>query len=135
MKERKTRYATYNINYHIVWIPKYRRAILKGKIKEELLNLFESVAKGNQIQIIQAEIMPDHVHLFVSAPPRLSPAKVVNMFKGVSARWLRERFPELKKLVSKDALWTRTYYIGTAGHVSSETIRKYIEEQIEKEDI
>ena len=56
-------------------------------------------------------------------------------FKGVSARWLRERFPELKKLVSKDALWTRTYYIGTAGHVSSETIRKYIEEQIEKEDI
>ena len=135
MKERKTRYATYNINYHIVWIPKYRRAILKGKIKEELLNLFESVAKGNQIQIIQAEIMPDHVHLFVSAPPRLSPAKVVNMFKGVSARWLRERFPELKKLVSKDALWTRTYYIGTAGHVSSETIRKYIEEQTEKEDI
>jgi len=135
MKERKTRYAIYNINYHIVWIPKYRRAILKGKIKEELLNLFESVAKGNQIQIIQAEIMPDHVHLFVSAPPRLSPAKVVNMFKGVSARWLRERFPELKKLVSKDALWTRTYYIGTAGHVSSETIRKYIEEQIEKEDI
>jgi len=112
MKERKTRYAIYNINYHIVWIPKYRRAILKGKIKEELLNLFESVAKGNQIQIIQAEIMPDHVHLFVSAPP-----------------------PELKKLVSKDALWTRTYYIGTAGHVSSETIRKYIEEQTEKEDI
>jgi putative transposase len=94
MEERKTCYATYNINYH------------------------------------QVEVMPDHVHLFVSAPPRMSPADLVNMFKGVSARWLRDRFPSLKKL--GDALWTRTYYVGTAGTVTAETIKKYIANETNK---
>lgn len=92
--------------------------------------MFGVVAKQNDMEVLQAEIMPDHVHLFVSAPPRYSPAEIVNMYKGISARWLRDRFPELKKL--GDSLWTRTYYIGTAGHVSSETIRRYIESQSEK---
>ena len=130
MKERKTRYAVYNINYHIVWIPKYRKKVLEGPVKEEMARLLNTVALENGMEILQAEIMPDHVHLFVSAPPRHSPAVVVNMFKGVSARWLRERFAELKKL--GDSLWTRTYYIGTAGSVSAETIRKYIRGQRRK---
>jgi len=130
MKERKTRYAVYNINYHIVWIPRYRKKVLTGGVKKEMLKLFDSVARKNEMEVLEVKVMPDHVHLFVSAPPRFAPSTVVNMFKGVSARWLRDRFPELKQL--GDSLWTRTYYIGTAGSVSAETIRKYIQEQTEK---
>jgi len=127
MDNRKTRYSVYNLNYHILWIPKYRKPVLTGSIRDEMLGLFDTTARQNDIEILSVEIMPDHIHLFVSAPPRLSPSAIVNMFKGVSARWLRDRFPELKRL--GDALWTRTYFVGSAGHVSSETIRKYIEEQ------
>jgi len=130
MNEHKTRYSIYNINYHIVWIPKYRKRILTETIKAEMLKLFSTIAVQNDIKILAVEIMPDHIHLFVTAPPRLSPAQIVNMFKGVSARWLRARFPELKKL--GNALWTRTYYIGTAGTVTKETIKRYIEGQTAK---
>lgn len=117
----------YNINYHMVWIPKYRKRVLTEEVKAEMQKLFTNVANQNDMEILAAEVMPDHIHLFVSAPPRLSPSDVVNMFKGVSARWLRARFPELKDL--GDALWTRTYYVGTAGTVTKETVRRYIEEQ------
>lgn len=127
MHERKTRYSMYNINYHMVWIPKYRKKVLTDTVKAEMQKLFTAVAVRNDIQILASEVMPDHIHLFVSAPPRLSPSDVVNMFKGVSARWLRARFPELKEF--GDALWTRTYYIGTAGAITTETIRRYIKEQ------
>jgi putative transposase len=128
MKERKTRYAVYNCNYHLVWIPKYRRKALHGIVKDELLRLFTSIAESQEMEVISAEVMPDHVHLFVSAPPRLSPSDIVNVFKGVTARMLRMKFPELKKIYSK-GLWTRSYYVGTAGNMSAETIKAYIANQ------
>jgi putative transposase len=128
MIERATRYAIYNCNYHLVWIPKYRKSFLIGDVKQELLNLFDSIAKSQEMEVLSSEVMPDHIHLFVSAPPRLSPAEIVNVFKGVTARMLRMKFPKLKSLV-QDGLWTRTYYIGTAGTVSAETIKRYIEMQ------
>lgn len=95
--------------------------------KEEDAQIFDSIAMKNKMEVLEVEVMPDHVHLFVSAPPRFAPSTVVNMFKGISARWLRNRFPELKQL--GESLWTRTYYTGTVGSVSVETIRKYIQEQ------
>lgn len=123
---KKTRYAHYNINYHLVWIPKYRKNILTDEVKEYLTEVLNEIAdKKEKVGIISLEIQPDHIHLFISAPPRYSPAKLVNIFKGASSRRLRNEFPELKK---KDKLWTRTYYLGTAGNVSSEVIRRYIEE-------
>lgn len=125
---RKTRYAIYNINYHFVWIPKYRKRVLVGPVRDALLAMLGTIAARNGMQILAVEVMPDHVHLFVSAPPRYSPAWIVNAFKGASARWLRERLPLLKRLI-RDELWTRTYYVGTAGTVSSETVKRYIENQ------
>lgn len=68
----------------------------------------------------------DHVHVFVSAPPRFSPANIANILKGYSSRFLREKFPYLKKACGKDSLWTSAYYVGTAGHVSAEVIKRYI---------
>lgn len=128
MNNRQTRYAVYNINYHIVWIPKYRKSVLVGPVKEKLLELFQTIADQNELEILGVEVMPDHVHLFVSAPPRYAPSWIVNAFKGTSARWLREWFPHLEKQI-RGRLWTRTYYIGTAGTVSTDTIKKYIASQ------
>lgn len=113
------------MNYHFVWIPKYRKKVLVDRVKEEFEKLIVEIAKKHEIEILSLSVQPDHVHLFVSAPPRLSPAKIVNLFKGVSSKKLLEKFPHLR---TKEGLWSRTYYVGSAGTVSEETIRRYIEE-------
>jgi putative transposase len=125
MQLKKTRWSTYNINYHFVWIPKYRRKILVDEIKQELEKIFKDISEKHEIEILSLSIQPDHIHLFVSAPPRLAPADIVNLFKGISSKKLIEKFSHLK---TKHGLWSRTYYVGTAGTVSEETIRRYIEE-------
>jgi putative transposase len=121
----KTRYACYNINYHLVWIPKYRKKILVGQIKVDLEIAINEIAKKLEIKIECLEVQPDHVHLFISAPPRYSPAKLINAFKGATSHRLRNKYPYLKYLPS---MWNKTYYVGTAGNVSAEIIKRYIEE-------
>lgn len=130
MKTRKTRYSVYNLNYHLVWIPKYRKPLLVGEIAQGLKEILQTSAKPEGVELLAVEVMPDHIHLFVSAPPRYSPARLANIFKGVTSRRLRERYPELKQRIPK-RLWTRTYYVGTAGTVTSGTIKRYIRQQRE----
>ncbi|RLI41054.1 IS200/IS605 family transposase [Candidatus Bathyarchaeota archaeon] len=125
---RKTRYAHYTLNYHFVWCPKYRRKVLTEEVAERLRMIIDDIAGQMGFDVISLEVQPDHVHLFVSAPPKYSPAQLINAIKGASSRRLRREFPELKGTVNEESLWTRTYYVGSAGHVSSETIRRYIEE-------
>ena len=125
MQMKKTRWAVYNLNYHLVWIPKYRKSVLVGNVKEEFENLLNAVAKKHKMNIISLSIQPDHVHLFVSAPPRLAPSQIANLFKGITSKKLLEKFPDLR---TPDGFWNRTYYVGSAGSVSEETIRRYIEE-------
>ena len=117
------------INYHIVFCPKRRRKILTGHIKERLENIIFEVVSEMNWKILALEVMPDHVHLFISVEPNTSPNSVVKAFKGRSSRYLREEFPELLKLPS---LWTRSYFISTAGNVSADTIQRYIENQTKK---
>ncbi len=128
VKVKSTRHAKYQIVYHFVWIPKYRKPILKGEIKEFLERLFEEIAQEYGFEILAMEIMPDHIHLFVSAPPKYSPSTIAKIFKGVSAKKLFQKFPELRKEYWKNHLWAPSYYVATAGQVSAETIRRYIEE-------
>ncbi len=119
--------TVYNINYHLVWIPKYRKGILEnlgGKCKA----IFDGIAKRYGFEILALEVMPDHIHLFVSAPPRYSPAEVAKAFKGASARQLFVEFPQLRSQLWCGHLWAPSYYVGTAGNVSAETIQRYIEE-------
>lgn len=127
MKTKKTTYAHYNINYHFVWIPKYRRKILVGPVAEELERLIRKVCDEREVEVLSLSIQPDHVHLFVSAPPRHAPSVLINTIKGYTSRYLRQKFPELNKQTGP-RLWTRTYYVGTAGTVSAETIQHYIAE-------
>jgi len=117
------------VNYHLVWCPKYRRQLLVDKIKKRLQETITEVAKDNGWQILALEIMPDHTHLFVSADVRTKLEIVVKRFKGRSSRYLRKEFPELLKMPT---LWTRSYFLSTAGNVSASTIKKYIEQQWDK---
>ena len=128
MNVNKTRYSIYNLNYHIVWIPKYRRKLFTGQMEFRLGEIIRESCIRNNISVLVLEIMPDHIHLFVSAPPRWSPSEIVNIIKGYSSRKMRQEFSQLKKII-KDELWTRTYFIGSAGTVTKETIKKYIAEQ------
>ncbi|ADC89403.1 transposase IS200-family protein [Thermocrinis albus DSM 14484] len=128
VKVKSTPHAKYQIAYHFVWIPKYRKEILRGEIKEFLENLFKGIAQEYRFEILAMEIMPDHIHLFVSAPPKYSPSNIAKIFKGVSAKKLFQRFPQLRKEYWKNHLWAPSYYVGTVGQVSAETIRRYIEE-------
>jgi len=118
--------AIYLMNYHIVWCPKYRRPVLINKIKDRCIQLIEEKTKELGCKILELKIMPDHVHLFIQALPVLAPNNIVAAIKGCTSRMLRKEFPHLLKMPT---LWTRSYFISTAGNVPSHMIRRYIEEQ------
>ena len=124
-----TRGCVYQTAYHMVSHPVYRRDVLQEPVKTTLENLFHTIAQQHGMQVLAVDVQPDHVHLFVSMPPTISIANAVKLFKGISARQLRLMFPGLRKRTRSDRLWAPSYYVGTAGHVSAETIRKYIEDQ------
>jgi putative transposase len=124
----KTRYTHYSIAYHLIWIPKYRRKILTGEVQAETKHLIMECCERQGLTLLALETDIDHIHVFVSAPPRFSPAQIANLLKGSSSRFLREKFPHLKKVCGKEHLWTSSYYVGTAGAVSAETIKRYITE-------
>ena len=114
------------INYHFVWIPRRRRKVLGGKIAERLSELIAEVVAKLDCQIIAQEIMPDHVHLFLNCPTSISPDQIMFRIKSYSSRVLRMEFPVLARMPS---MWTRACFISTAGNVSSETVKRYIENQ------
>ena len=128
LQEGKTRWCHYNIAYHLVWIPKYRRKILTGDIQKVVKKTIEQYCEQNEWKLIAIETDIDHVHCFVSAPPRWSPARIVGLLKGYTSFILRKQFPRLKTICGKDSLWTSAYYVGTAGNMSSQTIIRYITE-------
>lgn len=124
----KTRWTHYQIAYHFVWIPKYRRRILLGDVQKVAKQAIEVCCNTHGFTLLALETDEDHVHCFVSAPPKDAPAKIVGLLKGYSSRIIRQAFPQLATRTGKEQLWTSAYYVGTAGTVSAETIRRYIME-------
>ena len=122
--------AAYDLGYHVVWCPKYRRPVLSGRVKARLEELIRRRAAEHDWQIIALEVMPDHVHLFVKAHPKDSPSYVANQFKGLTSRVLRSEFPHLKSRLP--TLWSRSYLVATAGALSAETVQRYIQTQHER---
>jgi len=119
--------TVYNVGYHIIWCPKYRRKVLVGEIESRLRELLTKKASEIHVVICKMEIMPDHVHLFIKTHPGNAPHHVVQQFKGYTSRIMRQEFKSLRtKLPS---LWTRSYYLETIGHISEDVIRRYIEDQ------
>lgn len=129
-KVRKTNHSVYNINYHIVFCPKYRHHIFNGELEYEISKLFKSIAFNYGFEALEQEIMPDHIHLFISAHPNIAPTEIVKILKSVSANEIFKAFPKLKKnKFWGSGLWNKGYYVGTAGAVSSEIIVRYIQNQ------
>ena len=129
MEYKHYRTSVVMINYHMVFCPRYRRHLLVGDVKKRLDETIAEVAKENDWEVIAKEVMPDHVHLFVSADVNTTPNLVVKRFKGRSSRYLRREFRDLRKMPT---LWTRSYFLSTAGNVSASTIKKYVERQWDK---
>ncbi len=126
-KYRKTKTTVSLINYHFVFCPRYRRKIfLIPNVEDRFKYLVKSICKEMDIEIIAMECDKDHTHLFLNCLPTLSPANIMQKIKGITSRALRGEFKELSKMPS---LWTRSYFVSTAGNVSSETIKKYVENQ------
>lgn len=119
--------SVFSLKYHLVWCPKYRRKVLTGEIAEELRSLLYQKAQELDVTIEALEIMPDHVHLFIESDPTEAPQRLANQFKGYTSRLLRQKFPQLRSRLP--SLWSRSYYIGSIGHVSEETVKQYIEMQ------
>ena len=129
---KQTRYRKHaggvsNLHLHFVWCPKYRRPVLVDTVAERLAVLLREKAAELDCGIEALEVMPDHVHLFASVPPTEAPQHLANQFKGYTSRVLRDEFPTLRSRLP--SLWSRSYYVGSAGHVSAETIRAYIDAQ------
>lgn len=125
-------HCRYSLQYHLVWIPKYRRSFLVGEIAERLQQILKEIAHDYRIHIIAMEVMPDHVHMLIEAPPKYAPAKIVQIFKGISSRRLRQEFLDvIKRYIWKEGtLWAIGYYIGSVGSgVTTELIKEYIQNQ------
>lgn len=131
------RTCVYNINYHIIWGTKYRNKVLNDKIEDELKQLLYQIAEEKGFTISHLEIgLDDHVHLLISAPPKLSVTTIVSCLKGTSAFRLFRKHPELKKFYwSKEDrhLWSPSYYVETIGTTNQNAVAKYIDDQRKKE--
>lgn len=129
-KYRKTRTTVSLINYHFVFCPRYRRKIfLIQGVECRVKELIKEICDELEINIIAIECDKDHIHLFINTLPILSPANIMQKIKGRTSKIIREEFRELNKMPS---LWTRSYFVSTAGEVSTETIKRYVENQKNK---
>lgn len=127
MDYQRDEHRVHLIVYHLVWTPKRRKPILVGNIANDCNMLIRNKCEEKGWKILELAIQPDHIHLFIQAFPENSPSEIIKECKGVTSYFLRKKYPEvLKKLPS---LWTRSYFVATAGNVSAETIKKYIEAQ------
>ena len=124
------RTCVYNITYHIVWCVKYRRKVLSADISNRLIELLKAVGNEKGFSVVECKVGEnDHVHCFVSAPPKISVTQIVKYLKGISGNQLFREYPQLRKSLWKGQLWNGSYFCETIGSTSEENILRYIERQ------
>ena len=127
---KRTRHAVYDLKYHFVWAPKYRKKILRGDVADYVGQILRRIAEEYEWEIDEMAVEPDHVHLFVHVPPRFAPAQVVQIMKSISAREAFEQFPHLRQHLWAGEFWGAGYFVRSVGDkVTAETIRHYIRYQ------
>ena len=129
MSYRKTAHSVYDLKYHIVWITKYRKPILRGEIGKRVRELLRQTCASLDVYIVKGHVAKDHVHLLVSVPPNLAVSDLVKRLKGRSSRLMLEEFGELRKAYWGRHLWARGYFVASSGNVTDEIIAEYIEKQ------
>ena len=126
-------HSKWNCKYHIVFAPKYRRKVIYGELRRDIANILSMLCKRKGVEIIEAEMCPDHVHMLVKIPPNISVSSFMGYLKGKSALMMFERHANLKYKFGNRHFWAEGYYVSTVG-LNEETIRRYIRDQ-EKHDM
>ena len=129
---RKGSHTVYDLKIHVVWITKYRKAVLRGEIGVRLREIIRQTCESQEVYIMKGHIAPDHIHLLLSMPPQISVSDLVQRLKGRSSRLMMEEFGELKRQFWGRHLWARGYFVASSGNVTDEVIAQYIEMQDEK---
>src|SRR5437588_12897313 len=129
MTYRKGSHTVYDIKYHIVWITKYRKPVLRGEIALQVRELVRQSCASLDVEIVSGHVAHDHVHLLVSVPPHLAVSELVQRLKGRSSRRLLDSFNELRRQFWGRHLWARGYFVASSGNVTDDVIKQYIESQ------
>ena len=134
-KYRRSSHTLFLLHYHFVFIPKYRKPVLRGDVALRLRELIRRICATNGIEIIKGHVRPDHVHLLLSIPPHMAPSRVMQAIKGKTSHQLLRDFKALSKSFWGRHLWARGYFVATSGHVTDEVVAKYIASQdVEPQD-
>ena len=131
MDSKSLSHTKWKCQYHIVFIPKYRKKVLYGQVRKDVREIISILCKYKNIEIISGAVCIDHVHLCVSIPPKMKVSEFMGYLKGKSTLMIYDRHPELSNKWDK-AFWARGYYVATVGNLTEDAIKKYIEEQSEE---
>ena len=126
---RKSSHTVYDIKYHLVWITKYRKPVLRGEIAERARDLIREICKAKDVEILKGHVSREHVHIFVSVPPHISVSDLMKLVKGKTSRKMLMEYKSLGKAFWGRHMWARGYFAASSGNVTDEVIMKYIEEQ------
>jgi len=125
---KRTSHAVYDLKYHFVWVPKYRKMILREEIAKRVEEVFGEIAEAYEFEIERMAVVGDHVHVFLSAPPKYAPGEIVRILKSRSAKVVFKEFREVKKELWGGEFWSDGYFVRSVGdEVTAEVIRRYIE--------
>jgi len=124
-------HTVYKIEYHLVWVTKYRYPVLKGEVGERVRELIRQTCEAFEIRILKGVVSKDHVHILVSASPEMAPSEIMRRIKGRSSNNLFEEFPSLKKRYWGQHFWTRGYFCATLGDLTEDMIKAYLEHYFE----
>ena len=128
----KSSHAVYRCEYHFVWVPKYRYQVLVNEVKTRLKAILTELCEWLDITIIEGAICSDHIHMYISVPPKYSPSQVMKVLKGKSAYRLRKEYPELGRKYWGMHLWARGYFVSTVG-IDRDIIKQYVKEQVDNQ--
>ena len=132
MEYRKGSHTVYNIQFHFVWVTKYRYHVLEGEVRLRVREIIRQICQQHDLLIEQGHVSKDHVHILVSAPTHMSASQIMQKIKGRSSRVLQQEFPHLKKRYWGQHIWARGYFCTTVGQVTDQMIRDYIEGHVGK---
>ena len=124
-------HTKWSCQYHIVFIPKYRKKVMYGKVREDMREILRTLCQYKKVEIVEGAVCSDHVHLCVSIPPKISVSEFVGYLKGKSALMIHDKHPEMTNKWNRE-FWARGYYVTTIGNVNEETVKRYIAEQSEE---
>ena len=131
---RRSAHTSYQVHLHFVWATKFRKPVLQGDIALRVRELVREICRSHDVEILKGHVRPDHVHLFVSAPPHVAPSRLMQAVKGKTSHHLMRDYRQLYREFWGRHLWTRGYFVCSSGNVTDDLVKEYIESQAEGGD-